>query len=811
MDLPERSYKSFKSRYGHFSQDGFEYIITRPDTPKPWTNIISNGDFGLAISQAGGGFSWRTHVSLNRLTRWNQDMVRDDWGKWLYLRDLDSGDFRSLAFQPVQADYDYYRVRHGLGYTVFEQGYQGLETQWTLFAAKDDPLEIWICTLRNNSGTIKNLQLASYLEWNLGAGPDINREFHKIFIHTEFEAQSRTLFAGKRLWEVPSERGHWNTIWPYVGFHAVSEKVAGWDADREKLIGRNGSYTAPQGIRRGRFSERSGSFQDAAASLAVNVQLQQGDEKTLIYVLGQADRGQEEKNQIAARLVEKYCHAEAAGQELEKVKTFWRELTGRVQISTPDDAFDLLTNVWLKYQAISAHLWGRTGYYQQSGAYGFRDQLQTSQVWLPLQPQRMLEHAKLNARHQFRDGTVLHWWHPLTEKGLPTEMTDDLLWLPFMLVRYLYETADFDCLDEPLPFYDGDQASLQDHCNRAIDKALSRFSPRGLPLIGAGDWCDGFSAVGLDWKGESVWLGMFLYDLLNKWAEVLNKYSPQKDQQRAADYLKRAEKLKAALNEHAWNGQWYIAATRDDGTPIGDPSQQECKIYLMSQTWAVISGVAEGDRLHKITEAMFGHLESDNGFMLFSPAFSVPDPYVGYITRYAPGLRENGGVYTHASTWGVMALAGQGMGDDALRIYQKLNPILQVEKDADRYSAEPYCLPGNIDGRDSEYYGRAGWTWYTGSAGWLFTIALESICGLQPRPQGLQIVPALPAGWEQISIQRRFRGAEYDITIRNPHKRGSGAVCLTVDGREISGNIVPAFGSGRHSVIAVISRGERDD
>ena len=709
MDFASRRYDSFKTKYGYFSEDGYEFIITRPDTPRPWTNVISNGDFGLVISQAGGGFSWRTHVNLNRLTRWNQDLIRDDWGKWLYCRDLETGSFRSLAYQPVQAEYKKYQVRHGLGYTIFEQQFDDLATKWTIFAAVDQPLETWICKLKNLTNHQKRFQLSSFLEWNLGASPDTHREFHKLFIETCFNANLKAILATKTLWEVPTSRGHWNTEWPFIGFHAISNKISGWDTSKDVLIGRHGTFQQPKGISKGNFSTTDGRFEDAAASLATDLILQPGEEKTVIFVLGMEDRhdGLAETEQVVP-LIQKYCNEKTALSELNKVKDFWQDLIHRVYIETPEPSLDLLTNIWLKYQGISAHLWARTGYYQQSGAYGYRDQLQSQQIWLPIHPPRMLDQIKLNARHQFQKGTVLHWWHPITDQGHPTDMTDDLLWLPYMLNCYLLEVGDYSCLKQIVPFYDEGEATLQDHCTRAIDIVLNRFSNRGLPLIGAGDWCDGFSAVGLDWKGESIWLGMFLYDILISWADILEKYSPMKNASLAQEYRDRAQRLKEALNTHGWNGRWYIAATKDDGTLIGDPSQDECKIYLNSQTWAVISGVAEGKRREQVARAILQHLESDNGLMLYYPAFRKSDPYIGYITRYAPGLRENGVVYTHAATWGVQALAQLGWADDAFRICSKLNPILQSQKDADRYVAEPYCLPGNIDGKDSPYYGRAG-------------------------------------------------------------------------------------------------------
>jgi cellobiose phosphorylase len=796
-----QNYRQFTNPYGHFSEDGFEYIVTRPDTPRPWTNVISNGDFGLVISQAGGGFSWRTHTSLNRLTRWSQDLIRDEWGKWLYLRDLETGGFYSLAYQPVQAPFEKYQVRHGLGYSVFEQQFQELATEWTLLAATEKPIEIWICKIKNLTAKTKKFQLTSYFEWNLGAAPDVHREFHKLFIETKFHSRLNAISATKTLWEVPTSRGHWNTEWPYIGFHAVDSEVSGWDTSKDKLIGRNGRFYQPTGILKGSFTKTDGRFEDAVASLATDMTLAPYAEKTVIFVLGQIDRTDPSaREQPIAPFIQEFCNEPAAVAELQKVKTYWKNLIDKISIETPDPSLDLLTNIWLKYQVISGHLSARTGYYQQSGAYGFRDQLQSQQVWLPIDPSKMREHIGLNARHQFQKGTVLHWWHPLTEQGLPTDMTDDLLWLPFMLNRYLLEVGDYSYLKEIIPFYDGGEATLQEHCIRAIDVVLNRFSPRGIPLMGAGDWCDGFSAVGLDWKGESFWLGMFLYDILVKWSEILIQYSPQANPELAKNYLHRAEQLKNALNTHGWNGQWYLAATKDDGTPIGDPSQPECKIYLNSQTWAIMTGIADAERQEQIADAILRHLEGDNGFMLFHPAFKTSDNFIGYITRYAPGLRENGGVYTHAATWGVLALAKLGRAEDAFRILSKLNPVLQTQEKVERYVCEPYVLPGNIDGKDSKYYGRAGWSWYTGSAGWLFSIVHEAICGVQPVHDGLKIEPCIPSDWPELKMKRTFRGATFHITIENPNSLTGGVREIRLNGQTISGNVIPPQKPGNYEV-----------
>ena len=773
----------FETLYGHFSLDGSEYVVTKPDTPRPWVNVISNGDYGLVVSQVGGGFSWRTHSNYNRITRWNQDLLRDEWGKYLFLRDEENGAFWPCSGQALEPEN--YRCRHGLGYSVFEMSRDGIESKQTVFVAADDPLEIWILHLRNTSDRPRSLSATSYFEWNLGAAPDNHREFHTLFIETEFRD---AILATKRLWEVPTELGHWNTDWPYCAFHGCSEEIEGFDCDKASFVGRHRDFSHPKGMEQPQLAGNSGKWTEATASLRSRITLAPGEEKSIVFTLGAADG-----KDSALALNEKFASVEAAEKELERVIAGWKERLGKVWVETPDKAFDILNNLWLKYQAISGHLWGRAAFYQQSGAFGFRDQLQTSQIWLPLEPSQMRRQIVLHARHQLQAGTVLHWWHPLLEEGLKTNMTDDLLWLPYMITAYLKETVDWGLLSETVPFYDGSEAPIFEHCRRAIAVVLGRFSERGLPLIGEGDWCDGFSSVGLAWKGESVWLGHFLYRILLDWADILERRGVEPEL--AKQYLARAESLKKALNEIAWMGDRFFCATTDQREIMGAATCLDNQIYLNSQTWAVIGGSASPGRAGEAMATAHRLLEGDNGMQLFWPAYRTVDRNIGYITRYTPGARENGGVYTHAATWGILADAMLKKPNDAYRLYQKLNPIVSSGKDADRYCAEPYVLPGNIDGVDSPHYGRAGWTWYTGAAGWLSSIGLQWILGLQPTYEGLRLNPCFPEEWEGVRVKRIFRGCRYDIEIlRDSEKSG----VISVDGKVIDGDILPLFTDEAH-------------
>lgn len=788
--------KLFKNKYGHFDKTRNEYVITNPKTPRPWINVISNGNYGLTVSQAGSGYSWRTHAQLNRLTRWEQDIMKDEWGKYIYVRDSNSEKVWSVGWKPVCARPERYECRHGIGYTVIESLNEGIETELLMFVPLDEPLEVWNLTLRNTTRRARKLSLFTYLEWGLGAAPDWHREFHKCFIETTYDNRLGALFATKRLWEVPTENGHWNTGWPYVAFHASSAKPASFDADKESFLGLYGNQQMPRSVLEGRLRKRVGNCLDPIASLHINVSLQPGDEKNATFVLGAASSLEDAK-----MLVTKYGTMGEVHNALGRVQQQWTERLSTVRVDTPDEAMNLMVNTWLKYQAISGRMWGRTAYYQTGGAYGFRDQLQDSQIFLPIAPQRTNEQILIHAKHQFADGTVYHWWHPLTELGHHPNVSDNLLWLPFVVNSYLQETNDEAILDTQVPFVDeATPASLYDHCCRAIEKALERFSENGLPLIGSGDWNDGLSAVGLKMKGESVWLGHFLYKILRDFSEFT---LARGDQERTIRYNERASQLRDVLNSRAWDGGWFWRATKDSGEKIGSKENREGRIYLNAQTWAVIAGVADRERSEQVMDVVEKKLEFKAGPVLLHPAYKTTDEKIGYLTRYAPGVRENGGVYTHAATWSVIAEAMLGRGEAAFRIFSKLNPINRGGN-PDEYCAEPYVTPGNIDGPESDFHGRGGWTWYTGSAAWLFKVGLEWILGVRPTKKGLLISPCIPKKWKGFKVKRMFRGVEYEIDVRNPAGVNTGISCMTIDGGEME-----EFTPGDSVLLSLFSAGSR--
>jgi len=798
--------KNFKTKFGHFSKDGKEYVITTPRTPRPWINVISNGDYGLTISQTGSGYSWRTHAQLNRLTRWEQDLIKDEWGKYLYLRD-EQGRVWSAGWKPVCQEPEAYLCRHGLGYSVIESRNFGIASTLLVFVPNDEPLEIWRLTLRNSSRKPRQLSVFSFFEWCLGQAPDWHREFHKSFIETAYDASSHAIFATKRLWEIPTARGHWNAEWGYVAFHGASVKPAAFDTDKETFLGRYGNQRLPAAVQAGKLGKRVGNWLDPIASLQLKIKLLPGEEQTVCFILGATQTVEQ-----AVALSEKYRDPAQVEAALAAVQQRWHELLNTVTCDTPDDAMNLMLNTWLKYQAISGRLWGRSAYYQTGGAYGFRDQLQDSQIFLPIAATETKKQICLHARHQFQDGTVYHWWHPISEIGLHNQISDNLLWLPFVVNSYLQETGDFALLQTPEPFVDDSQpVSLFEHCVRAVDKVLARSSERGLPLIGAGDWNDGLSAVGVEGKGESVWLGHFLHFILREFAVIAEHLG---EAERAEAYREHAQRLRQALNQVAWDGEWYFRATKDNGEKIGSRENTQGRIYLNAQTWAVIAGVADCERAEQVMNMVEQHLEYNVGPLLLYPGYDTPDKLIGYLSRYAAGMRENGGVYTHAATWAVMAEALLGRGEAAYRFFCKINPIHRGQN-PEEYFAEPYVTPGNIEGPDSKFYGRGGWTWYTGSAAWLFKVGWEWILGIRPTLEGLVIDPCIPASWPGFAVSRQFRGAQYDIEVKNPDHVHAGVQQVIIDGerhdavRMANGVRLPLFAAGsRHQILVTLGKGQ---
>jgi len=794
--------QKFKSHFGYFTSDGREYVITRPDTPRPWVNVICNGDYGLIESQTGSGFSWRDNSNLSRVTRWEQDLIKDSWGKYIYLRDQESGDVWSATWKPCCPNFDFYEVRHGQGYSILRSKLNGISAEKTIFVDVKEPAEVWKLVLKNESSKKRKLSIFTYFEWCLGNAGDTHREFQKTFIETAIDRKNNCLFGLKRAPLVPGFISTGMTEKPLEAFHASNITPAAYEGDKEAFFGRYGEIQAPKAVVVGKLNNTQGKWGDSIASLQVDLELEAGESKTVVFTLGVV-----ESPAKAAAIIKKYSDPQTADRELNKVKALWDSFVNATTVDTPDEALNFMTNIWMKYQTISARLWARCGYYQSSGGFGFRDQLQDCQIFFATKPELARKQILLHAEQQFPDGTVYHWWHHGTSMGAITHCSDDLLWLDFITLNYLDETGDDQILDTKVKFLPDPktkaltQGSLYDHCLRAIDKVFTRFSKRGLPLMGECDWNDGLSHVGIKWKGESIWLGHFFYGILTRIAPICEERG---DKKRAKLYLRRAEELKKAVNKHGWDGEWYLGATRDDGRPLGSKTQDQGKIFLNCQTWAVITGVADEKRGRAVMDQAKKHLYREYGPLLLTPAYHVTDPTIGYITRYAPSVRENGGLYTHAGTWAVQAECMMRDGDQAFEVYNSFNPAIRG-LDPDNYFVEPYVTPGNVDGPDSPNFGRGGWTWYTGSAGWYAVVILNWLLGIRPTREGLIIDPVIPKKWPGFKMKRLLRGSTYHITVENPKHVSSGVKKLTLDGKPVEGNFIKLpKAKGAHEIYVIL-------
>lgn len=800
------------NRYGHFDHAGRAFVITDWRTPSPWCNVICNGRYGLIVSQNGGGFSWIDDAQHAVITRWEMDLVRDDHGKFLYITDLDSGEVWSAAPAPCQPMYDRYACSHTPGVTTFATERAGVRVTWRLTVAPDDNAELWAVEIENTSSRPRRLRVATYFEWCCGVAPDAKREFHKLFFTTRHQPTTGgpgLIVATKNMWDVParSEKDHWNRPWPYAAAHAV---YGAFDrplaiGDKASFLGRYGTTAKPAAMIAGEAlaSHGFGRFSDPVAALGGDLTIGPGESRRLHAVIAAAACDDD-----AAALAGRFANPAAVTKAFARAGEFWSQLFAPTTVRTEAPDVDLLTNTWLPYQAVSGRMWGRTGYYQQSGARGFRDQLQDSQLWLAFDPARTADQILLHASRQFPDGSVNHWWHALADFGNHTLCSDDYLWLAFVTAAYLRETGDLSLLRRVVPFMPAKpgmrpiatgateggampEASILDHCLRAIARSRQRLSPRGLPLIGSCDWNDGLSACGVDGKGESVWLAMFLCQVLAEWSVILRRVG----QDALADsYTAWRRDLVDAVNRHAWDdnaeGGWYRVASKDSGEWLGDSRGDAGQIHLNPQTWSIIAAVATPERQSRAWQAVRRRLLKPFGPLLLDPAYSDPDADIGYITRYSPGSRENGGVYMHAATWALLAACQLKDQEAVGSIWRSISPPLRG-RDADAYVAEPFVTPGNVDGPLSPTPGRAGWTWYTGSAAWLHRVTLEWVLGVRPvwtaSGSGLLIDPCPPPEWGAVTVRRTWRGLRVTIRLDARQWRPGVIPTLILDGEPISG------------------------
>jgi cyclic beta-1,2-glucan synthetase len=807
--LPRPAMEFFNGR-GGFANNGREYLTIlegNDHTPAPWLNVISNPSFGFQVSTDGSGFTWSVNSQQNQLTPWSNDPVCDKPGEAIYVRDEDTGEFWGPTALPIRETTTSYSIRHGHGYSRFDHVSHGIALELLQFVPIEDSIKISRLKITNCSGRQRSLSIIAYVEWVLGT----SRSASAPFILTEINIGTGAIFA----------RNPWNDQFgERVAFADLNGQQTSWTCDRAEFLGRDGAMDRPLGLTSGTLlSYRSGAGLDPCGALQTTIQLSPSGTTEIVFFLGESANGTE-----AESLIKKYRDADLDAM-FAAVTLQWDEILGVVQVKTPDRALDILLNRWLPYQTVACRVWARTAFYQASGAYGFRDQLQDVMAICVSRPDIAREHLLRAAGRQFVEGDVQHWWLPETGNGIRTRVSDDRGWLAYVVAHYVQVTGDAAVLEEIVPFLEGPvlkegerdaffapsisgrSASLFEHCALALDKSLET-GVHGLPLMGAGDWNDGMDRIGEGGKGESVWLGWFLYATLSAFSDLCEQNDKS---QRAEEWRRRAAALKESLEQDAWDGDWYRRAYFDDGTPLGSVTNNECRIDSIAQSWSVISRAGDPTHTGRAMEALDKYLvrREDKLSLLFTPPFNDPAHDPGYIKGYPAGIRENGGQYTHAAVWAALAHLMQGDGDKAGELLSMLNPIRHTDSPTGvhRYKVEPYVACADVYS-EPPHVGRGGWTWYTGSAGWMYRVALEWSLGFRVQGTNLVMDPCIPRHWPGFEIVFRYRSACYEITVENPAGVCRGVVAIRLDDEMLAGNetsLVPLVDdSATHRVQVVL-------
>ena len=794
MDIiKDKENLKYYNEYGGFSADGKEYWIKinqNKRLPTVWSHIMANEKFGTIVTENMGGYSWYKNSRLNRVTSWNNHPSYDIPSEIIYLKDMETKKTWSLGLNPMP-DNRNYNVIYGFGYCKYIHNTLGIEQELEIFVPKEDSCKIGILNLKNKTPNRKHVKLYYYIKPVIGedeikTGKNINLKFDR----------NSNIITADNLYISEIE----NT----KIYMSASEKIKSYTGDKKFFLGKNG-LSNPDGIKKITLNNSNALGRDSCIAFEIEVEIESFSNKEISFILGAEENIMDCKN-----VAYKYSKLQNCRQELECVKNYWKELLGRLQVYTPLESTNIILNGWSIYQALESRLWGRSGYYQSGGAFGFRDQLQDTLALKYISPEFLKKQIIEHSKHQFEEGDVEHWWHEETNRGIRTRFSDDLLWLPYLVIEYINFTGDNRILDVETPYLKGAileegvderydqyirserQESIYLHCIRAIEKSFN-FGENGLPKIGSGDWNDGFSTVGNKGKGESVWLGFFLYNILDKFIPICEMMEQKEEQEkpiieekanndqepksRIEKYKEIKLQLKKALNTNGWDGRWYKRAFMDDGNVLGSMENDECRIDSIAQSWSVISKAGDNDKKYISMESLENHLvDKENGIIkLLDPPFEKGHLEPGYIKAYLPGVRENGGQYTHSSCWAIIAEALLGFGDKALEFYRMINPIehSRTEDACNKYKVEPYVIAADIYGAGN-LAGRGGWTWYTGSSSWYYDAGIEYILGLKIEKEYLKIEPCIPKDWKEYIIRYKWKESIYNIKVMNINQKNTG-------------------------------------
>lgn len=786
----------FSNGMGGFSPDGKEYVITLKDqlvTPAPWINVISNkNDFGFIVSESGSGYTWSVNSRENRLSTWSNDAVSDPSSEAIYIQDEETGITWSPTPLPIRSK-EPYLIRHGQGYSSFEHGEEGILSKLTLFVPPEDSVKIIRLTLKNSSDRIRKLSITNYIDWVLG----FSRSQSAQTVVSYWDNDADAIFA---------RNSYNNEFAQRVAFLTSNLPNRSFTCSRKEFIGRNGNMAKPAGLTRKRLSGKYGGGFDPCGAIQSLMELNVGEEKEIVFLIGQGASDEE-----ARSLSIKYKDKTTLDHTFKEITHFWDKILTTIEVKTPDRSFDLLVNRWLPYQTLVCRIWARSAFYQSGGAFGYRDQLQDVMAMVYSHPEITRAQILLAASRQFPEGDVQHWWHPPTGRGVRTRFSDDLLWLPFVVNYYIQITNDVSVLNEVVPFIQTDilheghdetytqptvsfeKATIFEHCLRTINRSL-KVGDHGLPLMGSGDWNDGMSRVGNLGKGESVWLAWFLI-------KILKEFSVHCDEETKAKYLTHVEKVKTAIETQAWDGEWYLRAYFDNGEKMGSRDNVECQIDAIAQSWSLLSGEGNPERSRMAIKAVDRQLiDRENKIIkLFTPPFDKSEQDPGYIKGYLPGVRENGGQYTHAAIWTMMAYAELKDGKAATELFSLINPINRSsdQSGALKYKVEPYVISADIYGVPP-HVGRGGWSWYTGSASWMYRAGIESILGFKLQGETLTLNPCIPKEWDQFEISYAKGKATYIIKVLNNQDEAS----VEIDGKKLSDLKIPIIDDGKtHQVV----------